>query len=226
MLFCRICDGAFLAPRNAVILLLLVFAGCTTVPTRPPVADPTEAWNVHARRMAGVVSWSLKGRMAVRTEVSGDSATLLWDRDGIDHKIELYGPFGGGRIRIVQDAKGAILRDAKKYTDKATTASELLYRRVGWPVPFEAMQYWVLGLPEAGKPFTKTLDEWGRLKTLSQAGWDVNYREYKEVAPYELPRKLFITAQPGTVHLVNEEGEDAGDNIQVKMVVKRWTLKP
>lgn len=221
----RACVGTFFAPPNAVVLLLLVSVGCTSVPTRPPVKDPVKTWNLRADMVAGVASWSLRGRMAVRTEDRGDSATLLWDRDGVDHKIELYGPFGGGRIRIVQDANGAILRDAKKHTDKAPTASELLYRRVGWHVPFDAMQYWILGLPEAGIPFSKTLDQWGRLKTLSQSGWDVIFREYKEVEPYELPRKLFITAQPGTVHLVNEQGEDAGDNIQVKMVVKRWTVK-
>lgn len=211
--------------RKAVTLLFFGFVGCTTAPVRPPVDDPSRAWNIHADSVAAVASWSLKGRMAVRTQDKGNSATLLWDRDGIDHKIELYGPFGGGRIRIVQDADGAVLRDAKKHTDKATTASELLYRRVGWHVPFEAMQYWVLGLPEAGKPFTKTLDQWGRLKTLSQSGWDVSFREYKQVKPYDLPRKLYIKAQPGTVHLVNESGEDAGDKIQVKMVVKRWTVK-
>ena len=225
MFFKRSCANSYTSLRNVVILPLIVLVGCTTVPSRPPAFDPINAWNNHAENVAGVVSWSLKGRMSVRTEDSGKSATLLWDRDGIDHKIELYGPFGGGRIRIIQNSNGATLTDAKKRTDEAPTASELLYRRVGWHVPFEAMQYWVLGVPEAGKSYSKTLDQWGRLQTLSQSGWDVSFREYNEVAPYELPRKLFITAQPGTVHLVNKNGEDAGDDIQVRMVVKRWEVK-
>ena len=211
--------------RCLLLLVAVALAGCAAAP-RLPVADPDARWQERRGELSAMTHWQVKGRLGVRTRERGGSATVIWDRRQEDHRMELYGPFGGGRVRITQDALGAVMVDNKKLRTAAPTAEELLYLRVGWHVPFDAMTYWISGLPAPDDPAEQTVDEYGRLKTLLQAGWEVNFIDYRRQAAYELPRKIFARALPGTVHLASADGRDLGDKLEVRLVIKRWKLYP
>ena len=60
------------------------------------------------------------------------------------------------------------------------------------------------------------------LKSLNQGIWHVEYQEYRAVNNLSLPRKLLITSIPGALELYDDDGKYLGDELQVKVILKRW----
>ncbi|KAA3632958.1 MAG: outer membrane lipoprotein LolB [Proteobacteria bacterium] len=216
--------------RGALVLLAgMLLTACASLTPRPaPLStDTLERWEQRRDALAAIEQWDMKGRMAVRTDDDGGSATFVWVREKEVHEIEMFGPFGSGRVTITQDANGASLRDGDNPPVRADTAQELLYRQAGWHVPFESLNYWLKGVP-APEPYDRlVLDADGRALGFRQNGWDVSIVDYVSAEkPVALPRKVFIKALPGTVHLVGDAGEDLGDRLDVKIVLRRWLTTP
>jgi outer membrane lipoprotein LolB len=213
--------------RTALLLLVMaLLAACATVAPKPGQL-PSELladWQQTRARLARIDRWDIRGRMAVRTAGDGGSATFLWDRTQDVHRIEMFGPFGSGRVSISQGPDGAELRDGDNPPRTAPTAEELLYYQVGWHVPFESLKYWLKGMPSPGDHDGLILDPEGRALAFRQGGWDVSIVDYEAIDSLSLPRKVFIKALPGTIHLVGERGEDLGDRLDVKVVIKSWLL--
>lgn len=204
------------------IAAALLAAGCAFAPERPFAEDRRAAFDEHVREMRAVDEWELRGRLAVKTEKRGESISMVWRRNGgRDHYINLYGPMGAGRVILTQDADAAVLRDDKGKKHYDDSAEELLYRVAGWRVPFQSMQYWVLGATAPDGEYELDLDPWGRLDSLTQNGWKIDFQEYHYIDGRDLPRKLVMNALPGTEHIVGgEPGEN--ETIQVKALIRRW----
>mgnify|MGYP001823458041 FL=1 len=163
--------------------------------------------------------------MGVRTGSKGGSATLIWEYSVDAQEIELFGPLGGGWVIITTDAQSAFLRDTKGQEITGKTASEVLYRRLGWQVPFDHLVDWARGLPGEGATDV-VIDGNGRLKRLVQDNWEVEFEEYgdpgESVPGLALPAKLRVTALPGTMAVYSDDGEYLGDELSVKVILKRW----
>lgn len=196
----------------AVVLLLL--AGCAAVPERAPVSDAAVAWEARRATLAQIGAWELRGRVAVRTADQGGQASLLWKRENDTHRIDLVGPLGSGRVRLTQDRNGAELRDGSGKVYRGASVQDLLARMTGWKVPLEGLNYWALGLPTPDAITKSELDEWGRLKTLEQLGWDIHFLDYAPQGNYELPSRVFISRKA--------DSPDAA--VEVRLVVEKWTV--
>jgi outer membrane lipoprotein LolB len=202
-------------------LVTLALSACVSAPPRPVVDDPDAAWQQRANDLYNIGGWEVKAKLAVKTHKRGGQATMLWHRDRDVHNINLYGPLGSGRVILTRDQAGATLRDNKKRTYHAGTAEELLYRVAGWQVPFQSMRYWLLGVPRPDEEYELSVDEWGRLQTLRQSGWEVEFQEYKEYEGRELPRRFNMTALPGRVHIADDQ-LDENDQVRVRVLIKLW----
>jgi len=202
-------------------LLALLLSGCAAVPQQPLVENPDQEWQQRLDELYKIDTWEVKGKLAVRTHKRGGQANMLWRMEREDHSINLYGPLGSGRVILTRNREGATLRDQKKKTYQAGTAEELLYQVAGWRVPFKSLRYWLLGVPRPGVEYEQSLDGWGRLRTLRQSGWEIEFTEYKMFAGRELPRKFSLTALPGTAHIAND-WLDENDQVRVKIIIKRW----
>lgn len=197
-------------------LLALLYAGCAALPARPPVENPAAVWQARQSRLARLNAWDLRGRLALRTDREGANASLRWVRDHERHRMNLVGPFGGGRVRLTYDRGSAELRDADGKIYRGTSMQQLLLRATGWNLPIEGMNYWVLGLPEPDAPARSTLDPWGRLKLLDQLGWDIRFLEYTEVEGYELPKLVFIR---------HTSSGAAGADVEARLVIETWEVR-
>ena len=217
---CRVC-----------VLVALLVAGCAGRAPAPdgavPQADGAVPQTTAARNLEEVRDWELRGKLGVRTDHKGSSATLVWQRTGDDHRIRLFGPLGGDRIIIEQDPGGAVLRNSKRKTWHGDSAREVLYQSIGWHVPFDEMTRWVVGLPANGGPYRDERDEDGRLKSITQLGWEVRYLEYDDPAQPDLPSRVHLVALPETTgKLVYAETGEHVSRLEVRLVVKRWNLRP
>lgn len=206
---------------KAIWLLALLLAGCATAPVLPPPVDnPSAAWRARQIELQRVTRWKIQGRLALHTAEQGLQASLHWVRERERHILDLTGPLGRGHVRLSLDREGAQLRDADGKTYKAENAQQLLYRHTGWVVPLNELNYWILGLPAPDVSANQDMDEWGRLKTLRQSGWEIRFLEYTRTGALELPSKLFIKKQT--------DGADATElknaALNLRLSIERWTL--
>ena len=214
--------------RIAAVAGVFMLAGCARLPVEPlsVSSDSFSRWLAHREQLLALSTWTLSGRMAVRTGERGGTATVLWQRMGDHHQLMLFGPFGGGRVRIVENSAGAELRDNKERVFRGDTAEAVLMEGVGWHVPFRELSFWVRGLPAPGVLDDLILDERGRAAHFSQSGWEVDYRAYREVDNLMLPAKVFIAARPGTVRVTAADGTDLGDQLSVRISIRAWNDEP
>lgn len=212
----------------ATLVIALMVTGCAGL--RPPIESLSDQqklaqWQQNKDRLATIKSWNLRGKMGVRTGPKGGSATLKWQYSNLEQRIELYGPFGGGRVIITVDSNGAVLRDTKGAVIHGETASEVLYQRLGWQVPFDHLADWARGLPGEGATDV-VIDEQGRLKHLVQDNWEVKYQSYRDIEStvndLVLPSRITVSAIPGTMEVFSDRGEYLGDQLNVKVILKRW----
>ncbi len=186
---------------------------CTAPVPRPPEAVLERLWQNHSLRLAPLTQWSLRGRLAVRTDSQGGQASLVWQRDAGRQTIRLNGPLGRGVVRVIQDESGAHLTDASGNTAVAADAAELLLRFTGWELPMASLDWWVRGLPVPDVAATRELDGAGRLTRLHQQGWDVEFGHYAPVDPsLILPDRLLLRRHSG----IN------GPALEVRLVIDRW----
>ena len=136
-----------------VAAVLLALASCMTV-TPTVVSEAVDAsesralWERHRAQMSGISGWHIRGKMAVHSNApggaKGGNATLVWEYNKQSQVIELYGPFGSGRVRINESAAtdtapaAALLKDTKGNITRGENASQVLYQKLGWRVPFAA----------------------------------------------------------------------------------------
>jgi outer membrane lipoprotein LolB len=209
--------------RLGPLAIALSLAACVSLPEGPPAADPALAWKVRQQTLLPLIIWEIRGRVALQTAQEGWHAALHWSRVGDRHDIDLSGPLGSGRMRLSQDRFGAQLRDSDQHTYYAENAQKLLYRVTGWDMPFEGLNYWVLGLPAPGAIGRERLDPWGRLEQLEQFGWNIQFLEYLHEGEYEVPGKLFIKRDVDN----NKPKFDSDDlslhpTLELRLVIQSW----
>ena len=200
---------------------------CTQMAVDPaPVAEtPRSLWQQRQKQLTTFIDWDLKGRLAVRAGARSDSASLIWKRSGTAQEIQLFGPFGGGRVHISQNLGRAILADGAGQEIQGRSVEEVLFNALAWSVPFTEMGYWVRGLPAPGKHDGIGLDFGGRARHLTQRGWQIEYPEYRMFQGVELPNRIVIRALPGTVTL-DHSNSTSVDPILVKLVIGSWNDEP
>lgn len=208
-------------PVAGLLIPAVFIAGCATAVPPPPAADVDAAWNLRQATLKPVTAWHVRGRLALRAADQGWHATMNWERDGERHRLDFTGPLGHGHLRLVQDDRGAELQDTEQRIWRAGDAESLLYRATGWRVPLDGLNYWIVGLAAPDSVSNRQLDAQGRLKRLTQSGWDIQFLEYNHYGSFDLPSKLFITRQGGRV-----EGKPVGDEtLEVRLSIERWTFK-
>jgi outer membrane lipoprotein LolB len=203
--------------RFTFLFLLFSFLclSCAAPLPRPPAGHLQQLWETHESALLPIRHWELRGRLAVRADERGGQASLTWKRAAARHSIRLNGPLGRGVVLVSQDEAGARLQDAEQRVFHAASAEELLYRYTGWRLPLTNLNYWVRGVPVPGLPASRELDTAGRLKTLRQQGWEVQYQEYVRFEGHELPNRLTLTyaPDPATAEL---------PAMEVRLVIDRW----
>ena len=201
-----------------LIIPALFVAGCATT---APTSNRLTLWNIQRAQNENISAWDLNGKIGVKTGKKGGSATLNWDYTRDSQAIELYGPFGGGRVHINVNPGSALLEDTKGLEIQGLSAQDVLYERLGWHVPFAQLVYWSRGLPDEDAREI-VIDDFGRLQSLKQGIWFVEYQAYRNIRNYILPRKFTIKSLPGTMEVYDDDGNDLGDDFSVKVILKRW----
>ncbi len=188
--------------------LLLNLVACATLP--PPGSKRMPAdWPARQAVLSSIKHFELSGRFGASNEEGAWQGSLQWRQQDGEYLITLSGPLGSGSMELRGDNGHATLRTADDAIYMAADADDLLLQHVGWDLPVSGLRYWLLGQPAPYNGGSEMeFDAAGRLQRLKQAGWNIQFRRYRQVNGIELPAKVFL------------------DNpyFQVRLVVERWLL--
>ena len=138
----------------------------------------------------------------------GGSGRLQWDVQPGHSELDVHGALGRGAWHLQVGPAGALLQLADGTEQSAPRVGELIQEHIGWPIPLDALQWWVRGLPAPGVVENQTLGQEGLLLSLRQFGWSVKFTRYDSFGGMEMPVRL-----------------DANrDNYRVKLVISQWRL--
>jgi len=171
----------------------------------PPVPSVT---NSDRDGLYALAAWSLDGRIGIRSRHDSLQASLLWQHQGEMEKLRIAGPFGQGAVSIEYSEKFIRILHADGNIEESNRPEDLLNSLLGVSLPVSAMRYWVLGISYPFAQAVEEFDEGGKLKTLKQLGWEINYKRFSLVENWVLPQKL----------------EANNGNNRVKLFVDEWSI--
>lgn len=161
-------------PVMLLFVLLLGTAGCANLGVRPGAA---------AEKSALPSSWQLRGKLASR---GMGAAGFTWQQTRRDSTISISAPLGAGAARIKYVANRIAVNTGKVQLGHEDAVQWLQLQ--GLAVPFDALAWWVQGLPVPRLP-----RQWsGDGRSFVQAGWTVTLRKLVMVDCLKLPSRLTI----------------------------------
>ena len=226
--------NSLLVKHHWLLCLLLFLTACQNMPqvqSEPPI-DADWLRNIDGfmqthqsayRSHKNLDSWRYSAKVGITTPTSREQANLVWQFADQANKVRLFGPLGVGAIKIDFDQNGVELSDNRSVLHRGESAEDLVTKIVGWPIPIDALRYWLFALPLPDKAFEYQQDEVGSLAKLRQLGWEIEYPNYKKFFLNDsninsdggqhnyLPSKIIASKQ-----------DENGDLIEVKLITKGW----
>ena len=175
---------------------------------KAPDPDSKAAYQDRNGKLIAIVDWGLVGKISLDDGDRGGSGRLQWDVEPGQSELDFHGALGRGAWHLQIGEEGALLKMADGSEETAASVAELIQDSVGWPVPFEALQWWVRGLPAPGAIESEQLGPDGLLVSLRQFGWSVDFNRYESVGGVGLPVRLKATQ----------------DQYRVKLAVRHWRM--
>jgi outer membrane lipoprotein LolB len=184
--------------RRALLLMFCSALGaCATVrPVAPPV--PAVTWDQRVTELQKAAGWRLDGRAAVALGAQGWQATLAWRQSGMFAEVHLSGPFGIGALVLKQGPDGLSLNGAPP----SDAVLSQVHDKLGFDPPLENLHYWLLGIPNPASGFEVSRNDQDRAKTLTQAGWSIDYDRYLAVAGDVLPTRVVLSREGVRVRII------------------------
>lgn len=194
--------------KYSLFLLLLTLNACTGVAVKQQGPENLAAYQDRTQKLNAIVHWGFVGKISLDDGDRGGSGRLQWDVKPGQSELDFHGALGRGAWHLQIGAQGAVLKMADGTQETAASVSELIQGNVGWPVPFDALQWWVRGLAAPGATESRQLDPEGLLVSLNQFGWSVDFDRYDSVGGIGLPVRLNATR----------------DQYRVKLAVRHWRM--
>lgn len=167
------------------LLAALALAACATV---SPVIEKPE--------------FDLAGRLAARYGNESFSANLAWRHARNADEMLITTALGQGVARIVREGDAVTLTTAEPREYRAADAEALTEQVLGFRVPLAGLAEWVRGRPSTESPATAEYAPDGRLLSLQQGGWNIEFVEYAG----KLPSRMRL-AYPG---------------IELRLAISQW----
>lgn len=183
--------------KLALCAVLSALAGCAS--TRTTQVLPASNVSIGA--------FSLNGRVAVKLDDRGYTASLRWRHWATRDSLRLLSPVGSVVGEIEADSNGATLTTGDKKVYRSNDVQSLTREVLGWDLPLSGLRYWVTGRADPALPVqAQSRDDKERLKSLMQNDWRIAYLEY--FGDSALPARLSL----------------AYDRLNLRLIVEHWEL--
>jgi outer membrane lipoprotein LolB len=182
-----------------------VFALCGVLAALTGCASPRP--QVLPASNAAIEAFALNGRVAVKLDDRGYTASLRWRHSATRDSLRLLSPVGSVVGEIEADSNGATLTTSDKKIYRSNDAQTLTREVLGWDLPLAGLRYWVTGRADPVAPVqAQERDDKQRLKSLMQNEWRIAYLEY--FGDSALPARLSL----------------AYDRLNLRLIIEHWEL--
>lgn len=151
------------------------------------------------------VEFELAGRIATRYRDEAASGNVGWRHSRESDEMLITTPVGSSLARIVRTGSEVVLTTADQKEYRANDAEALTEKVLGFRVPLAGLTDWVRGRQIDGAQASAVKDKDGRLASLTQNGWSIEYQEYR---PDGLPVRMKLT-YPG---------------IELRLAIHEWKI--
>lgn len=170
---------------------------------------PAQMHEQHMALIADIEQFSLKGRMGIQAEGKGYSVGTQWTHQPAQNAIKILSPIGSEVANIESNADEVRLTTQEGKVFAAKDAETLTQDTLGWKLPMQGLEDWALGRPTKKLAEKIEWDMQGRITSMLQNGWKIEYPEYVQVGNYALPKKIFLTHPKLTLKMVVEHWSQA-----------------
>jgi outer membrane lipoprotein LolB len=192
-----------------ILFLALTLSSCARMSRTETIpAEPSATKADRQASLANIHSWHVNGKIALQASHDSGSANVDWTQNQQQYAISMSGPLGASGMKLTGHPGLVTLQTSDGKTYSAASAEQLLAERWNFHLPVSNMQYWIRGLAVPGMPANTRFDQYGRLESLVQQGWRVDYLAYSNVGKLDLPEKISITSP----------------SLRVKMIIYKWNL--
>lgn len=167
------------------LFILLLLTGCAQL----LVAVAPES----LRSQQPLAQFRLDGRLSVKADGQHISASLAWQRTGTGETLLLSGPLGQGAAEIRRQDGLLTLKAADGSMVTETSDERLMEQAIGLRLPLDGLVWWLSALPRPEAEFRAVAGEDGRLASLDQDGWHIEYSRYRQVGERWLPGRIFAS---------------------------------
>ncbi len=189
-----------------LLLLLLAVIGCSSLPEVALDEQSRDRWSQYQLEAGRFNHWDLHGRAAIFVNDEVHNVGLKWNRNPETFEMILEAPFGQGMFRLQSNRKLVNLTLPDGQVVYGEDAEEALIKVIGWSIPVSGLEFWIRGIPQKDGDANYDLNGDGRLKSLLQNGWRINYLDYFEPqGPAKgLPRKMYLKRNDLAIKIVIE----------------------
>jgi outer membrane lipoprotein LolB len=193
---------------------MLFLSGCSTTtiisPSQEKLSEPAleKKWQRHRSHLQGIADWTLTGKLGLRSPNKNGSARLTWQQQDQNYRIDFTDPLGSNALQLAGNPDYTTIRVPNQKPVTTAEPEALLFGNIGWTIPISELPHWILGSPAPDIPAVYNLDTEGRLASLSQSGWHLEFLSYQQVGQLWLPKKISIEQ----------------DDIKLKFVISQWTV--
>ncbi len=200
--------GAFaanVAPAMAAMAVLLLSAGCRTLPPAVVVGPGADApWPEQRAALEKLDRYGLNGRVAVAAQGQGFSASLRYQQLPRSSNLALDGPLGIGGLRVELEGEGVSIATSRGEKLDGEAARDELERRLGFELPLAELRWWLLGIPAPGDASVNQDDGSGEIHDFTQNGWRVSINSRAAGLGFALPQRLTAEREGARLKLLVE----------------------
>ena len=187
--------------------------GNNTVSSNPVVKPAVQksAWQNRQDFLSRRSAWNLNSKISLRYDDENWIFRLNWlQKPANSYEMRIRNPITGALVAKLARANGIVsLLSNNGRTFRDTDEERLLQQQSNVRLPVKGMQYWVRGLTSPQyKVDNLVLDNAGRPRSLSQAGWQIKFSSYMNNGFNALPRTIVMTRSV--------------DKVYLKVVAKQW----
>lgn len=176
-----------------LFLLALMLTSCAT--TRHTVLEsPGKIYDLHHQPY-----FELQGKMSFSDGSEGGSGQVRWEKSEQQIQVVLKAPLSSKSWTLVSNTLGATMEDSAGGVYHSLSAADLLSDQVGWPVPWEALQHWIIGVPTESGQLEWDADQQGY--TVVDQGWVIKYSRLNMYDTAVLPHKIIARKHPYSIKL-------------------------
>jgi len=195
--------------RYALAGLLVLLSACA--PLQQPTSssdNPLLSWPQHQQQALQLRHWDIMGKLGIRTPAQSNSARFNWQQLEQQFDIRITNLLGQSVATLSGSNEDVHINIAGRGEFDTLTPNALLKKELGWALPVSMLNYWVKGIPAPDSEAIYQLNHQGRLESLTQSGWQVDFSRYQTLESHTLPGKIRL-----------QQGD-----ITLTLLIKRWSL--